>query len=60
MKKTFKLLFLFTFILVSCSNDDDGVKSSTTLNITEGKQALEDNSIEVLNKIEEYALWKKT
>lgn len=51
MKKLLRLLLLTFLSIASCSKDDNSEKA---LNQEDGKQQLEDNSIAVLNKIEEF------
>ncbi|APY10146.1 hypothetical protein BWZ22_02365 [Seonamhaeicola sp. S2-3] len=57
MKKIFALALISTMLFnTSCSNNDDGDsnKLDGSLTVEEGKQQLEDNSIKLLNKIEEF------
>lgn len=54
MKKIFSLLLCATFVLASCGSDDDGGRKSGSFGIEEGKAKLEDNSVEILKKIEAF------
>ncbi|TXE10175.1 hypothetical protein FUA26_11940 [Seonamhaeicola algicola] len=57
MKKIFALALISTMLLnTSCSSNDDGDsnKLNGSLTVEEGKQQLEDNSIELLNKVEDF------
>ncbi len=58
MKRKISLALLSLILVsnISCNNDKDEKDSETTgtLTVEEGKQQLEDNSIEILNKIEDF------
>lgn len=64
MKKTYVIALSTILILSSCKSDDDGGVSSPegnnppeitgALAVEEGKQKLEDNSLEILNKVESF------
>lgn len=54
--KKFYLLALCSTLLInfSCGSNDDDTDTSSALTIEEGKKELEDNTIELLNKIESF------
>lgn len=58
MKKKISLALLSLILAsnISCKSDDDSTDSEITgsLTVEEGKQQLEDNTIEILNKIEDF------
>lgn len=63
MKKLFLVGFTSLFIMTSCSSDDDSSNNSNesgtpkiegSLTPEEGKKQLEDNAIQLLNKIEDF------
>ncbi len=60
MKKTL-LIAVMALSVLSCKNDDDSIQEKTVkpvepiiLSVEDGKQKLEDNSIEVLNKVKNF------